>query len=1387
MSRWFEPGIGDREVSSQFVAAKRHFVAGEFNAACDQLDGSEKPETPNDWLLLIDLSRAVGANRRSAALVRLAARYFPENRSLSDELLSALLSRGRGWCAYQRLQSNPVSRDDGREYGHWLLRCANALAIDGAMGPAQRYLEKAVSLGVHGSADTLYVQALAQHALRNWNEAIELLDRALVIAPHWARVHSFLVDSLLSLGRVDEAQSALSRAQRQSPLNPGLDGTAAMLAFSLGQFEEAEGLVEQYLHRWPRADACVGMRKLLLIAFIERGNLKRAKELAETDSRLREWIDLPDRLTPERQFLHLPLFVQNRNECVPTSVSMIAELFGHRMDPSQLYAEMQGREGVAQWRMRAWLRNHDFNVESCNLDSESLFAILDAGIPAIATTHSIFSSHVEVICGYRQDLGIFYARDPMDWIPLVVPEADLARRYQTYGGVTVFAPRDRKDLHAVIASHKSSPGNAVLDLSEAVDTGDTEAARANYLRVADNLPTAYVVNTYARLTVITPDDYEQAMRSIASSTDASIVSRYQALLNLPNEVARDIVDGDSTGALDALSFFARRYLKLIDFLVQGNWQPAMKLVDHMINTGPGLPDLWLIKSDIHAELGDKEACLAALDRAVDLEPSRPSTHQKRLQRRHSELSFKQYRDEFEAIINDPGNERKRLLWAYCGLLADGPSGLEYEHALEEHLRWHPYDPAAWGRLIDWYNVQERDDLAQEAQAKAHELMPSEFPAEENTADDPPKDVELPDDASSLLNIARYGEDPRCGAARAALLETDRTAELGWYEQGQLIVIRLLDIDFREDDAEARASALLPQKCPGYSVWFVTSIVESLTRKNIPHPLAQLVRYWLERQVPNYDAFADLEFERALLIELEGDIESALGALEQMLERHPAHSGAHFRLGILKEGQESYDSAVEHFERSLEVSPGLPGAMAGLMRIHQLLGRVEEERRVLLMLRKKYPYDPDYLRSELRSLVERGEKNGAYNLLADESDRFSSDWQMLLTARIETWEGNHAVAIEQFRSVEVPVDEKLFTEWINVGLPLVEALEDDNELDRLLRIGLERWPESAGLTVLRAELTAKTDVDRALTQLRAGLSTGMIDADIARLVIKLESRDPLVSLQSIIEQVPVSDQKLVAENMVEILGDDDLVNVQLSYARWAQGKFPDSIHLTRLLAELYDLDRDTSKAIEMATTVCELEPNNVANLTLLGKVWVDRDAGKALEFLRSALELDRNADTVSEMARAFRIRGETKKAREAFREALQLNPLNVHAWVNLFILGDDKDMLWPYVELMMSRGRGAYEEYFLAAVLRLARRVGKTVPANWLVLARARLSVLEARSAFRDEELVLRTGILAWEIKQRRSASKETHGDRNDGGVSMWFASRLSAYVWPRSEWVPEQQ
>ncbi len=258
-------------------------------------------------------------------------------------------------------------------------------------------------------------------------------------------------------------------------------------------------------------------------------------------------------------------------------------------------------------------------------------------------------------------------------------------------------------------------------------------------------------------------------------------------------------------------------------------------------------------------------------------------------------------------------------------------------------------------------------------------------------------------------------------------------------------------------------------------------------------------------------------------------------------------------------------------------------------------------------------------------------------------------------------------------------------------------------------------------------------------------------------------------------------------MVGVLGDGDLVQYQLSYARWAQEKFPESIQMTRLLANLYDLDRQPAKAIAMATVACEMEPNNVENLTLLGKVWVDEDTNKALAFLQSALELDRNAETLSEMGRAFQVRGDAKEARAAYREALQLNPLNTHAWVNLFVLGEDKERLWPYVGLMLSHGLGEYEEYFLAAVLRVARKVGKTVPANWLMLARARLSIMETRRAIKDEKMVLQTGILAWELKQRCSTSEEADSERDQGGIGRWIVSRVSAYVWPRSQWVPEQE
>ncbi|MGH9329353.1 MAG: tetratricopeptide repeat protein, partial [Vicinamibacterales bacterium] len=53
----------------------------------------------------------------------------------------------------------------------------------------------------------------------------------------------------------------------------------------------------------------------------------------------------------------------------------------------------------------------------------------------------------------------------------------------------------------------------------------------------------------------------------------------------------------------------------------GRWADAIRLYGQLVAAEPRRADLWLRLADLHARTGDREACIAALQRAVDASPS----------------------------------------------------------------------------------------------------------------------------------------------------------------------------------------------------------------------------------------------------------------------------------------------------------------------------------------------------------------------------------------------------------------------------------------------------------------------------------------------------------------------------------------------------------------------------------------------------------------------------------------------------------------------------------------------------------------------------------------------------------------------------------------------
>ncbi|MCA9209847.1 MAG: tetratricopeptide repeat protein, partial [Planctomycetales bacterium] len=986
------------EVSPSWIEARDAFLAGHSRKAwalATNLRGGNALRLANDFILNVEIARASSAHRTYMALARGAMRAFPEDPIVRLYHARVLLTRGRYTEGLEFLLGCESTL--GRSHrALWTTELANMYGAAGFDASCRKWLAAARNESGIDAPLALYTQSCACEGMQQWELAIELAAKCVAAAPDWTRARAYLANCLLARGRVEEAERELAEAVRRGHEEALVDMSRAMLAMSLGRFDEARQALEAVLRDWPQAEFLHWVRRTLCILLVELGDLEAARQLVAGHEQRYALPEIPEVASGSHSYLPLPLVAQNKNQCVPTSVAMAAFPQGYRLDPDVMFREMHGREGTPLWRMRSWAEEHGLSVIPIRLEKEAIVSILAHGVPLIGALEGPFNSHVDVICGYNDSLQTLYVRDPAHWAPAAWPwELGLAR-YAMHGGVYAVIDQGRTEVLAAANSVRAEHCAALLELSQAVAQGEIAKAEYAYTCIPDEVDAATLRDGYAVNVVISPLKFRERMRAISEDENAKLLPRFRALMSLGSDDARDLLDKLlETEKSQRLGVGMRRYLTLQKQMADGHWRQALASVERLLLSGGGISHFWELKSDILAELGDHEASRDALGKAIELEPLRISLREKALHQSAHRMTLAEYLEEFDSLLaRDPDD--KRLLWARADALMEGPDGREYERAALEASRWFPRAPAVYLGLLNWYQAQGRRDLTDAMLKLARERLPDVFgdsseavPQETSGATEGDDAKALPDDKDEFLKLLWAVNDARRPAAVQRVLDMQQSGQLHWYEAARLAACRLLIPD-RPDMKTANPDAILPALPPGAAHWYARVLCDALTDHAPSLKIALDVNEWLDRVVPAIRSYPELWFQRVLLLEHGKQMERALDELRRLLELYPAYSSALYRMGIVKYRQEDFSSACRYLDQALEVNPGLMGAMDALVTIHETMGNRKEALRYVRMLRRKLPYSLNYLRDEVAAVAELESANAAEAILAEHAVDFPAD-------------------------------------------------------------------------------------------------------------------------------------------------------------------------------------------------------------------------------------------------------------------------------------------------------------------------------------------------------------------------------------------------------------
>lgn len=1417
----FESRAGAPEVSEPWRETRDQFLSGRTRDACrgaEALRGQTRVATGNDLVLQIELARGAARSKTSQALARKGIRLFPDHDLVQIYYARALLARGLHGRASEFLEERESTLGT-RLRALWSAELADVYGTAGYFQSARRWLREAEAAEGADEPLALYSRCCAYEALREWDAAAEMARRCAERAPRWMKARSLAVHCLLTQGRLDEARAELAAARSLGLEDAGLDVSEAMLQFSVGEFREARGAFERLLERWPDADFGLWARRTMGILLVETGDCDAARRLLGDRP---ERFGLPGLERAEsssgRKFIGLPLVAQHHKQCVPTSVAMAAWPLGRRLEPARLFREMQGREGTALWRMRDWAEGQGLAVIPVRLELDTLKRALDLELPLIGVAEAAFSSHVEVICGYHEGLEVLYVRDPMHWAPVAYPYEMALKRYELYGALAVVEAGDVERI-AALEELRSEPTTALLDLAAAVARGDLAAAEAAFGQIPDEHPTAAQRDGVAYEVVLSQRKFVEALRRRAADEDCHGVTRFRALLALGFADAQEAIERLLTDEGEKIGEAARRYLRLLAAMHHGRWEEARELIERLLLRGSGMSELWSLRSDLLAELGDRKGSELALARAMELEPGRLSYREKWLARSSHQFKFEEYLREFERMIEEDPDD-KRLLWGRATTLADGPDGKAYEAAMLEYLRWRPRSESAYSQLMQWYRYQGREDLAEQMAAEAERLMPelrAESPPAESAATTPAAtdaaaeepvvaelvaaepvvaelvasasaqgeaaqgeaDQALPDDKGALLNLAlRRGATQR-GAAIAKLEALESSGELAWHERAALVAARML-VDGEEPSVD-ELSRWLPDPTPGAPQWFAGRVAELLSNERPGLRAARAVVEWLARVVPDYRELVDLWFNRVILLECAGQNERALSELQEMRERYPAYSSVHYRLGVVRFNQGDYAGARAHFERALEVNEGLVGAAMMLREVASTLGETAEALRGLARQRRKFPYEFAHYLDQVLATVDESGVAEARRVLAEGRADYPSERVDLLEARLLAIEGEYdacARILERMQGDGASLSDDLFEDWLRVGLMLADRREDVAEGLRWCEVGLSRWPDSRGLRERKAALSGAADPAESRRILRELWRESPADRSLAQNWLLVEER-PGAAAREAIQELSPEESSGAIDACGAALSHERLLGDFVEFAEWGLTRCPDSRELKYRLAIHYDMAGNVERAVELSRSLWERAPEDVELLQLYGRCLIGRDPQEAVKRLEEASRENRSVDLLFDLARAYLVAGRKEPSRETHEEILRQHPFMAASLTNLFIMETPAERLWPYVAPMLEHGCGVQDEYFLVATVILAKQMRRSLPPMWIELARRRWRVLQTHPGFRDERLRLARAIRAWVIRRPQDRVER------ELSWSTWWDSVAAVTHWPRLwDWIP---
>lgn len=686
-----------------------------------QVETSIWTQRPCNALLAAEITRAMGRERRYRAIVRLARRRWPAEPHVFLEWL-----RQSRVCAADAGVAELDARKAAGDIPVALHALADAVAASllaraDRIGLARARLVCFGDVSTIGDPRVAYEIGHAWAALRQWPMAISALHQAVRCAPTWPRARASLARALLEGGAPGDARRVLDQDAMRRGDEPH-DYLAVFLYAALNDVAASCRAASDYLLRWPSGDA----RAMVASWAFQAASLTSDRETVRAALAQGEpWLpsgalaDADRLLAAPRRLLSLAPLCQAPQQCVPTAAAMVTAWHGDPDSSESLSAALGGVAGVEMWRLGGHFEARGYRAEYVRMTGATLRALLDRGLPVIGLIDTLFSSHVDVICGYDAGTGLFYRRDPEHWALAWSTAEELEALYGSGGGVGMVLVPPARCGEPFNPAWRHTDAMHLDRLRQACATGDIEAAGKFYALIGDDSAFALQRSQAAHGIVESAGVFGKKLLRVLQNMRLPALIRCRALL---------MVSEPSVFACHKRELLERLPGRAAALLLDGvehaaaqRWLEAGDSLSRLTSRFPLNAQLWLRLAHVQWQAGATAAARHSARMALEASP-----HALYVATRVAELFPDMYGRADQ--LRRWRLLRRRQPGSYAAVMAEadarecGRQGRPYERALRRCIAYAPLQARHYDRLAKWYFAQGLPDCARTVLDQARQRL-----------------------------------------------------------------------------------------------------------------------------------------------------------------------------------------------------------------------------------------------------------------------------------------------------------------------------------------------------------------------------------------------------------------------------------------------------------------------------------------------------------------------------------------------------------------------------------------------------------------------------------------------------------------------------------------